>query len=377
MLSPADAAAPTLLRVPLRSQFLHGLNLPLGLSAAGFNKRAIPTAPTHNAIVKVVASVNCGNAQVFNNVLVDTGSAVLWVGGDQQVYVPGPHTENIKETFSIGYGIGGVNGTAFLDTVTIGEATANRAVIGSAAHMSGFNLVKPIDGILGLGPSGSNTGEVGSNGSSTPTFVESLVASKAISELVFGVYISPLSTEGMPEGTGDITFGGVDESRIKGDVTWVPQTGPANFHWEFTTSTFSFGPNVTLSTSTFTRTDTGVLPISIPFDQFFDMLHAYNGSISFDHSALSSFLTFPSSIAPLLPDMTFTIDQFTVSIPPSQYIVPPSLYPGLKVTADASVVRTWIGSGGDQGFVLGQKWLESVYTAYDMNKHQIGFAHLA
>ncbi|KAF8502418.1 acid protease [Hysterangium stoloniferum] len=328
-------------------------------------ERAKPTGPVHNAFVKVVASVNCGNDQVFDNVLVDTGSAVLWVGGEE-AYVPGPHTEYINETFSVGYGAGGVNGTAFLDTVTIGEAKARNAVIGSAAFLSGFSLVQPIDGILGLGPSGSNAGQVGSNGSSTPTFVESLVASKAISKPVFGIYISPLTAEGVPEGTGDITFGGVDHSRIKGDITWVPQTGPANFHWEFNTSTFSFGPKVKLSTSTFTRTDTGVLPIAIPFDQFFDMLHAYNGSTVFDQSALSTFLTFPSNITHLLPDMTFTINQFT-------YIVPPSLYPALNVTADPSITRTWIGSGGFGGFVLGQKWLENVYTAYD----KIGFAHLA
>ena len=33
---------------------------------------------------------------------------------------------------------------------------------------------------------------------------------------MFGVFISPLRQNGIPEGTGEISFGGVDESRIQG-----------------------------------------------------------------------------------------------------------------------------------------------------------------
>ena len=36
--------------------------------------------------------VGAGDDQTFSNVLVDTGSAILWVGADQK-YKPGPNTE--------------------------------------------------------------------------------------------------------------------------------------------------------------------------------------------------------------------------------------------------------------------------------------------
>lgn len=69
---------------------------------------------------------------------------------------------------------------------------------------------------VGLGPSNSNTGDVkGFN--ATPTFVETLVAQKQISKPIFGISINPLGADGTPEGTGEITFGGIDESKIQGD----------------------------------------------------------------------------------------------------------------------------------------------------------------
>ena len=154
---------------------------------------------------------------------------------------------SINSTFSVGYGIGGVQGIAYRDTVVIGDATGHNQLIGAANKTSGFNLVRPIDGIrtslrvlfflkkkkkqkkkkmncaltyfvltvVGLGPSNSNGGDI-SGFSNTPTFVETLVAQNQISEPVFGIYIAPLGADGTPQGSGEITFGGIDKSKIQG-----------------------------------------------------------------------------------------------------------------------------------------------------------------
>lgn len=110
--------------------------------------------------------------------------------------------------------------------------------------------------VVGLGPSNSNDGDI-SGFNNTPTFVETLVAQNQISEPIFGIYIAPLGADGTPQGSGEITFGGIDQSKIQGDeifeslsvfyyifiklgldlvvdqVTWVAQNDPVNFHWEF------------------------------------------------------------------------------------------------------------------------------------------------
>jgi len=155
-----------LLTVPLVTKLLSADQV---LEAIGLVPKSVHT-PNTNAVVKVVATVQCGDNQEFKDVLIDTGSAVLWVGGENP-YVPGPHSVNLNTTFGVGYGAGGVSGNGFRDTVTIGEAKAKGAFIGAATSTNGFTLVKPIDGILGLGPSGSNDGDfLGLN--ATPTFVE-------------------------------------------------------------------------------------------------------------------------------------------------------------------------------------------------------------
>ena len=70
--------------------------------------------------------------------------------------------------------------------------------------------------VVGLGPSKSNLKDI-SGFDTTPTFVETLAAQKLISKTVFGIFIAPLDANGSPEGTGEITFGGIDESKIQGD----------------------------------------------------------------------------------------------------------------------------------------------------------------
>lgn len=332
-------------------------------------------APTDNQVLKVVASICAGNGQVFKQVLVDTGSGILWVGGEEP-YQVGPNTKDINETFSIGYGIGGAQGKAYIDTVTIGEATAHSQIIGAASNTTGLALVKPIDGILGLGTSGSNLGQI-SGLNTTPTFVETLVAEGSIDEPVFGLYISPLQSDGgAPTGSGEIAFGGADPERYTGDITWLPQLPPLNFRWEFNVSGLSFG-NVTLNQTAIGRTDSGVLGIALPTDQFFDILHTYNGTIQ-SGGPLSGFMSLPSPSPSLLhsvyPPLTLQLGQSTFSIPSEQYLVPKSLYAQLNLT-DTGLAHTWFASGGFGAFNLGQKWLEGVYTVYDMGNHRIGFAH--
>ncbi|KAI0922084.1 hypothetical protein AcW2_006878 [Taiwanofungus camphoratus] len=363
ILGAFQASAANVLKVPFSSTLI-----------PNFAKFFDSSSPTSNAALKVVIPVTAGNNQVFSNVLVDTGSAVLWVGGEQK-YVPGPNTQTINQTFSVGYGSGGVNGTAYMDHVTIGSATASSQIIGSAGYMEGFTLVQPIDGILGLGPSGSNYHEV-SGYNTTPTFIENLVSDGVIDKPVFGIYVSPLSESGIPEGSGEITFGGIDQSRISGDISWLPQNEPLNFHWEFNASSLSWG-NETLATGPiYARTDTGVLPIAIPFDPFLSLLQSIPGASLDESSALAGSLVLAANTSvDTLPPLTIGISNLNFTLPASKYIVPTSLYSSLNITDN--LIHTWIASGGPDMFDLGQKFLENAYSAYDMENHLVGFAFLA
>lgn len=97
----------------------------------------------------------------------------------------------------------------------------------------------------------------------------------------------------------------------------------------------------------------------------FDIIHAYNGSLPSDNSAISGTPAFNSDSVSSLPPLSMTLGSQSFSIPSSMYIVPHSLYPILNVTDMPGLERTWIESAGPGEFSLGQKWLENFYTAYD------------
>ena len=121
-------------------------------------------------------AVKCGNDQTFNDVLIDTGSGILWVGGEKP-YEPGLHSQkcvvfqhsiadnpkcfiffffdsgSLNATFGVGYGVGSVSGNAFRDNVVIGDAVAKGQIVGASNKTQGFTLVSPIDGICRSFPS--------------------------------------------------------------------------------------------------------------------------------------------------------------------------------------------------------------------------------
>ncbi|KAF8512728.1 acid protease, partial [Hysterangium stoloniferum] len=303
--------------------------------------------------------VQAGDNQTFTKVLVDTGSSVLWVGA-QEPYKPGLGTQDLNQTFSVGYGIGSARGAAYYDTVQIGGAIATSQIIGAANETVGFDLNRPFDGILGLGPSKSNKGEV-SGFQTTPTFVETLFAQGKIQQPVFGLYMQPLDNAGTADGSGEISFGGADMNHINGDITWIPQNPPLNLHWEFNISGMTFG-SVVSNVKAYGRTDSGVLGLEIPTDEFFSILHSYNGTLD-TTPGFEGFLSFPPNSSSTLPSLTITINNTEFTITPSQYLISPELYPRLNMTAN--VLHTWICPAGPNAFNLGQKFLEKVYTVYD------------
>ncbi|KAH9915104.1 acid protease [Fomitopsis serialis] len=358
LLGAVQTSANELVKVPIKSTLIS--------DATGFDS----SAPMTNAQVKVVTAVQAGDGQTFPNVLVDTGSAILWVGAEQK-YVPGQYTQVMNQTFSVGYGSGGVNGTAYMDRVTIGSATVDNQIIGSEGYITGFTLVEPIDGLLGLGPPNSNQGEV-SGYNTTPTFMDNLYAQGSISEPVFGLYIAPY-VDG-EENTGEITFGGVDSSKFTGDIEWIAQTTPTNEHWNFMASSLGWG-NITVSPPIYARTDCGVLYILIPTETALDIVHAVPGaSLDESDSQLSACLVFPSNMTVAeLPALDIGLGNLSVSIPATDYVVPESMYPLLNVTDDGQI-HTWLCPGGPAFVGLGQKALERIYSAYDIVNNLVGFA---
>lgn len=81
-------------------------------------------------------------------------------------------------------------------------------------------------------------------------------------------------------------------------------------------------------------------------------------------------MAFPSNATvSTLPSLTWTIGSQDFEITPDKYLIPQGLYSSLNLT-EGGVQYSWIISAGFGSYMFGQKWLESFYTAYDMQNHR-------
>ena len=103
--------------------------------------------------------------------------------------------------------------------------TITRQSIGVASRSQGFDGV---DGILGIGPVDLTVGTLSPDTRSTiPTVTDNLFSQGTISANEIGISFEP--TDGIDVTNGELSFGGIDESKF---------TGPLNFVYVISDMTF-------------------------------------------------------------------------------------------------------------------------------------------
>lgn len=101
--------------------------------------------------------------------------------------------------------------------------------IGDADFDLGFN---DIDGILGIGPTNLTEGtEFPGTNHIISTVTDNLYSQGKISTEVVGIYFAPTTTD--KSANGEMTFGGIDDSKITQDIEYVNKTStsPASQYW--------------------------------------------------------------------------------------------------------------------------------------------------
>ncbi|KAJ3344173.1 Vacuolar protease A [Kappamyces sp. JEL0680] len=189
--------------------------------------------------------VTIGKGQKFL-VDLDTGSSDMWLRGpdckndlsqnpkddscsgkkvdlSDSTLVPFNGANGKPISFVDSYGSGNMTGLIYTTSVQIGDAQVKSMPIGVSTLERGFGGGNPTDGLLGLGgPLLSSTffevekakGIWPSNGPST--FFDFLGFTG--DENKFGFYLNNLDDAK----TGEFTMGGVDETRFKGGITYLP-----------------------------------------------------------------------------------------------------------------------------------------------------------
>lgn len=321
-----------------------------------------------DAGVTYTMSVGVGSPATTYNLLIDTGSSNTWVGA-HKAYHPSRTSHFTGNTVDVSYGSGVMSGEEYTDTVTLGPHLVIRnQSIGVATSTQGF---EGIDGILGIGPVDLTRNTV-SNTDEVPTVTDNLYNQGTIHMDLLGISYEPSSTEGMRN--GEITFGGVDESKFTGEINYVPitSTTPAAHYWGID-QTITYGQNTPLLHDSAGIVDTGTTLLLLATDAF-DTYQEATGAVLDETTGL---LTITQEQYDALRSLFFNIGGVTYEFTPNAQIWPRALNTILGgdpnqiylITCD---LQSPTGSGLD--FINGFGWLQHFYAVYDTTNARVGIA---
>jgi len=330
--------------------------------------------PVHNEGVTYTAHVGVGSPATTYDLIIDTGSSNTWVGATQS-YVQTSTGSTTGRIVSVSYGPDGSGvgfvGLEFIDRVTLSpELVISNQSIGVAVESGGFDGV---DGILGIGPAALTQGTVQGAGT-IPTVTDNLFAQKTIPTESIGVFFEPSTLDTLdPVTSGELTFGGINQTRITSDVAFTPitTTSPASQFWGIDQSV-SYG-STTIMETTAGIVDTGTTLVLLPSDAFARYVTA-TGAVN---DAATGLLRITSAQFASLQPLNFVVGNNTFTLSPNAQLWPRSLNTAIGGQARSIyliVADFGEPSGGGFDFVNGFAFLQRFYSVYDTTNSRVGLA---
>ncbi|KAJ3192021.1 Vacuolar protease A [Irineochytrium annulatum] len=311
---------------------------------------------------------------------IDTGSSDTWVRGSGCAAADAADTScvgdklvetdtTIKATglsWDTKYGSGEVAGDIYVSDVTIPSSDPAVPAAKAVGMLIGVSkrerTISGTDGLLGL--AFATISEIqhsvkGSPYDGTPTnFFDALGLPRG--QRRFGIYL----TEDQ-EGDGEITFGGHDEGRIKGEAAWYPLTSQT--YWQFDVrgaryeiETKGVKPGAALVTGPLVMgiqnaiADTGSTLLMLETS----VAAAVNAALGVRADG-----SVDCAKIPKLPDFSMVIGNY-------QFYIPAHLWVWQK---GGNVCATGIVGGASGVIILGDIFLRRFYSVYDKDGSQIGF----
>ena len=309
------------------------------------------------------SAVKFGSSGKTMYVHVDTGAANTWVMGSDCT-TPACLAHNTfgdadsdtlqitKNLFNATYGTGSVNGVVVNDTVALAGFNLPLA-FGSASNTSSDFLTYPMDGILGLGRSKSNTMGV-------PTLMEAISNAKILTANLFGVNLQR-NRDGSTD--GEVNFGAPDTSKYTGALSYI-STVADELLWEIPVDDASVNGVRCNFTGKTAILDTGTSFVLMPPGD----AQLLNAQIPQSQQNGTMFNVPCSSTLPV----QFIFSGLSYNISAKDYVGNPvqggSLCHSNILGQQAFGVNQWL---------LGDVFLKNVYTVFDFDKERIGISDAA
>ncbi|KAG0760138.1 hypothetical protein G6F57_007708 [Rhizopus arrhizus] len=393
------------------------------LSRRRFDKRDTFDASLYNDQgSQYLIEVSIGTPGQKFIVTLDTGSADLWVPSNQCPSNSCPFSrfdasnsstfKSLDAPFGIQYGIGSVNGTYATDTVSVGGASINNQQFGlatftkdillpnSSPNASGRNSTQiEANGILGLGyPSLTQSNSQG-DGAYNP-FVFNLMSQNIITDPVFSIYLNSITAAGW---SGEIIFGGVDQSKYDGQLVYLPVAGLTSrrssslggnnskyYYW------MVYGQGLGVRNGTHGNPywrlremgafilDTGTTLTYLPTSVATDIVSAFAGpdGYSLDRSSGVFAVDCETANSPARFELQMSqsssnsSNPVILSVPASQLVIPLDTNDPSTASACMFGIAPLGGSGGigSNMYLVGDSVLRSTYMVFDMRRNRVGLA---
>lgn len=307
-----------------------------------------------------VAPLYGGTPSKQYQVVLDTGSADLWISS--QYYSPSSSSsfQNYTTPFDIQYGSGEVAGYEATDTFTLAGTTVNNLHFAVANSVSSGLTNAAMEGIMGMGFQ-----RLASSGE-PPFWVVS-----GVNTFSFYLERASLTSPDQTQAGGILTLGGTNSSLYQGDISynslleelyWMVRLGAAG----------TKGSNVNLNSLTRAAIDTGTTLIGGP-DSVVQSLYI---QIPNSRSQGNGYYSFPCSSS---IDATLTFNGVQYTIPDSDFIA------GTLDSSGSQCLGAFFGLGSssqtDLQWIVGDAFLKNVYSIFTTNGNNgnagVGFASLA
>lgn len=323
---------------------------------------ADPSAPHALAIhqdgsdYSYFSTLNFGSKNQEMHMLIDTGSTNTWVfGSDCKSSACSIHNtfgaddsttlSTTTKPFQLAYGTGEVDGIMASDKVQFANYTLQLEFGLAKTASNDFNNY-PMDGILGLGPASSN--ELGAK-----TVMQTLDDQAGLKDNILGIHLQR-ATDGSKD--GQITIGGVDDSKFKGDINYTPNKNGGS--WEIVVDDIFVDSKPCKFSGKSAIIDTGTSYALMPPSDAKTLHGLIPGS-----SSSGEAYTVPCDASSVV-EVSFSQVKYTIS---------PRDYVGKKSSGNtcASNIIGHQPFGPDQ-WILGDIFLKNVYSVFDFDKNRIG-----
>ena len=287
----------------------------------------------------------------------DTGAPSSWVFGSSCTddVCRAHHAFNTSQSsswvsnnsaMSLGYGSGQVSGLLGQDTMSIADMTVTLS-FGVASTASVAFSSYPIDGILGLGRSGTS-------GWTIPSFMDIVAHNHLISSNIVGISLSRAADNAKD---GEVNFGTVDTSKFNTSISY---TNTSTSTWTIPMDDVYVNGQACNFSNKLATVDTGTTYVLIPHSDAQTVFSMIPGSSQSDDEEF----TVPCNSTATL-ELEFSGVKYAVS--PADYV---------GTNNNGTCVSTIVGraSDGNNTWLLGDVFLKNVYTVFDFDNARVGFA---